>query len=109
MTVLERAPATHGQVANLRAEAAEGATLSTGAAGRARLLIGACVGAKLVDPCDPYAIPMGAFRGGQFNSKEKLSGRAVLAEPTWAIRSQRIYFGAKYAREYTYSLRPSTR
>ena len=28
--------------------------------------------------------------------------------PTWAIRIQRIYFGAEYAREYAYSLRPST-
>ena len=30
-------------------------------------------------------------------------------DPTCAIRIQRIYFGAEYAREYAYSLRPSTR
>ena len=28
--------------------------------------------------------------------------------PTCAMRIKRIYFGAEYAREYAYSLRPST-
>ena len=33
----------------------------------------------------------------------------ISPRPTWAMRIQRINFGAEYAREYAYSVRPSTR
>ena len=42
------------------------------------------------------------------NYNSEIDRAPSIKNPTWAIRIQRIYFGAEYAREYAYSLRPST-